>query len=66
MVYTVFYSGDTVPQGILCVLPCLPLVDEGAERRGEADYGKELSTFSGQMIKVILRLKKNKYAAPQK
>lgn len=41
MVYPVFYSGDTVPQGILCVLSDLPLDDGSAEGRGKADHGEK-------------------------
>ena len=66
MVYAVLYSGDTISQSILCVLPDLPLVDKGAERRGEADHGKELNTLFWTNGKGYTKIKKNKYAAPRK
>ncbi len=58
MVYAVLYSGDTVSQSILCVLPDLPLVDKGAERRGEADHGKELNTLFWTNGKGYTKIKK--------
>ena len=58
MVYAVLYSGDTVSQSILFVFPDLPLVDKGAERRGEADHGKELNTLFWTNGKGYTKIKK--------
>ena len=54
MVYVVFYTGDTISQSVLCLLPDLSLDNGDTEGGGKADHGEKRSRYDNAELTFYL------------